>query len=367
MSNPVVGKQSILMKALVFHGPNAIALEDRPRPGLLAATDAIVRVTTTTICGTDLHIVKGDVPAVTAGRILGHEGVGVIEEVGAEVVNFHQGDKVLISLITSCGRCGFCKKGMYSHCLHGGWLLGNTIDGTQAEYVRIPLADTGLYLLPAGVDEEAAVMLSCILPTGLECGVLNGRVRPGDIVAIIGDGPVGLATLLMAKLYSPAEIIVVGHHANRLEAARSFGATAVVNSSDGQAKERIMALTQGAGVDVAIEAVGMEATFALCQAIIAPGGHIANVGVHGQAVALHLERLWAANITLTTGLVDAGTTPMLLKMVTSGRVDAKRLVSHRFDLTEIIKAYDIFGNAAKERAVKVVITNTRGRTVEEKP
>ena len=218
------------MKALVFNGPNNLALEDRPRPTLIEATDAIVRITTTTICGTDLHIVRGDVPTIAHGRVLGHEGVGIIEEVGTDVVNFHKGDKVLISLITSCGRCSFCKKAMYSHCLTGGWLLGNTIDGTQAEYVRIPLADTGLYLLPPEVDEAAAVMLSCILPTGLECGVLNGQVKPGDIVAIVGDGPVGLATLLMAQLYSPAEILVVGHHDNRLEVALSLGATWVVNS-----------------------------------------------------------------------------------------------------------------------------------------
>lgn len=368
MTKPVDnGNNSSTMKALVFHGPNNMALEDRPKPALREATDAIVRITTTTICGTDLHILKGDVPGISDGRILGHEGVGIVEEVGTNVVGFHKGDKVLISLITSCGRCSFCKKAMYSHCRAGGWLLGNTIDGTQAEYVRIPLADTGLYLLPPEVDDEAAVMLSCILPTGLECGVLNGQVKPGDIVAIIGDGPVGLATLLVAQLYSPAEILVVGHNDNRLEVARSLGATQVVNSLDGKAVERIMALTQGAGVDVAIEAVGVDATFDICQAIIAPGGRIANVGVHGKSVELHLERLWASNITLTTRLVDAGTTPMLLRMVQSGHLDAKKLVSHRFDLSEIVKAYDTFQNAAKERAVKVVITTISGGSVKEKP
>ena len=345
------------MKGLVFHGPNSLALEDRPKPTIIQATDAIVRITTTTICGTDLHIQKGDVPTIADGRILGHEGVGIIEEVGKNVLGFHKGDKVLISLITSCGKCNFCKKGMYSHCRTGGWLLGNSIDGTQAEYVRIPFADTGLYLLPPDVDDEAVVMLSCILPTGLECGVLNGQVKPGDIVAIVGAGPVGLAALLTAQLYSPAEIIMIDLDDNRLEVARSFGATQVVNSSDGKAAERVMALTQAAGVDVAIEAVGLSATFDICQAIIAPGGRIANVGVHGKSVELHLERLWASNITLTTRLVDAGTTPMLLKMVQSGRLDAKKLVSHRFELSEIMKAYNTFGNAAKERALKVVIKN----------
>jgi alcohol dehydrogenase len=357
------------MKALVFHGPNNLALEDRPKPKIIEATDAIVRIATTTICGTDLHILKGDVPTITDGRILGHEGVGIIEEVGTNVLGFQNGDKVLISLITSCGRCSFCRKKMYSHCRTGGWLLGNSIDGTQAEYVRIPFADNGMYLLPPDADDEAAVMLSCILPTGMECGTLSGQVKPGDSVAIIGAGPVGLAVLLTAQLYSPAEIVMVDLDDNRLEFARLFGATRVVNSSDGKAVERVMALTQAVGVDVAIEAVGLPATFNICQAIITPGGHIANVGVHGKSVELHLEKLWASNITLTTRLVDAGTTSLLLGMVQSGRLDAKKLVSHRFELSEIMKAYDTFANAAKKHALKVVIrnTNANGRNLKENP
>ena len=350
--------KSTTMKALIYHGHNSLALENRPRPTIMQATDAVVRITTTTICGTDLHILKGDVPTIADGRILGHEGVGIIDEVGTNVSNFHKGDKVLISLISSCGRCKFCRKGMFSHCSSGGWVLGNKIDGTQAEYVRIPFADTGLYLLPPDVDDEAAVMLSCILPTGMECGALNGQVQPGDIVAIVGAGPVGLATLLTAQLYSPAEIIMIDLDDNRLEVSRSFGATRVVNSSDGKAAERVMAMTQNVGVDVAIEAVGIKATFDICQAVIAPGGHIANVGVHGKSVDLHLEKLWSSNITLTTRLVDAGTTATLLRMVQSGRLDAKKLVSHRFELSDIIKAYDVFENAAKERAIKVILKNT---------
>lgn len=356
--------KEITMKALVYHGPNLLALEERPKPTVIDATDAIIRITTTTICGTDLHILKGDVPAVADGRILGHEGVGIVEAVGEHVENFYVGDKVLISLITSCGRCSFCKKGMYSHCRIGGWLLGNSIDGTQAEYVRIPFADTGLFLLPPEVDEEAAVMLSCVLPTGLECGALSGQVKPGDIVAIVGAGPVGLAALLTTQLYSPAEIMMIDLDDNRLAVARSLGATRTINSSDGTAAEQVMALTHEAGVDVAIEAVGIAATFAICQTIIAPGGHIANVGVHGAPVELHLEKLWAANVTLTTRLVDAGSTPMLLGMVQSGRIAAKKLVSHRFELPDIIKAYDTFANAAKEQAIKVIIKGTdAGRQV----
>lgn len=348
------------MKALVYNGADNIALVDKPKPVIIEATDAIVQITTTTICGTDLHILKGDVPSVNNGRILGHEGVGIVIEIGTNVTLFKKGDKVLISLITSCGRCSYCKNRMFSHCQNGGWQLGNNIDGTQAEYVRIPFADNGLYLLPNDVDEEAAVMLSCILPTGLECGAIRGQVKPGDIVAIIGAGPVGLAALLTAQLFSPSEVIMVDLDDNRLEVARSFGATSIVNSSDGKAAPCIMELTHGLGVDVAIEAVGIPSTFDICQAIIAPGGHIANVGVHGKPVELHIEKLWASNITLTTQLVDAFTTPVLLKMVYSGRLDAKKLVSHRFNLSEIIKAYDIFKNAAKEQALKIILRVERG-------
>jgi alcohol dehydrogenase len=281
--------------------------------------------------------------------------VGIVEETGASVTGFRKGDKVLISLISSCGRCGLCRKGVFSHCINGGWLLGNCIDGTQAEYVRIPFADTGLYLLPPEVDDEAAVMLSCVLPTGLECGALNGRVEPGETVAIVGAGPVGLAALLTVQLYSPAAIVLVDIDDNRLEVARSLGATQVVNSSQGKTVERVMEITNNAGVDVAIEAVGIPETFDICQKIIAPGGRIANMGVHGRSVDLHLEKLWSANISLTTRLVDAGTTPTLLKMVQTGRIDAKKLVSHRFKLSEIIKAYDTFDHAAQTHALKVVI------------
>ena len=306
------------MHGLVYRGPGRRAWEERPRPVLREPTDAIVRLTTSTICGTDLHILKGDVPSVAEGRILGHEGVGVVTDVGAGVATFRAGDRVLISCITSCGRCDFCRKQMYSHCRHGGWILGNTIDGTQADYVRIPHADTSLYAIPADGDEEALVMLSDILPTGFECGVLNGQVQPGDVVAIVGAGPVGLAALLTAQFYSPASIVMIDLDDKRLDVARAFGATALINSTDGGAVQRVMDLTAGQGVDVAIEAVGVPATFDICQAILAPGGRLANVGVHGVAVTLHLEKLWDRNITITTRLVDTTTTPMLLKGVGRG-------------------------------------------------
>ena len=347
------------MKALVYHGPGKRAWEDRPRPVIQDPTDAIVHVTTSTICGTDLHILKGDLPAVTDGRILGHEAIGIVEEIGAAVSTVHRGDRVLVSCVTSCGKCAYCRKGMYSHCLMGGWILGNTIDGTQAEYVRIPHADTSLYHLPPGADEDAFVMLSDILPTAFECGVLNGCVKPGDTVAIVGAGPIGLAVLLTAQFYSPGSVIVIDVDDNRLRVAQRFGATTVINSADGKAVERVMQLTDHIGVDVAMEAVGMPATFDICQAIVAPGGHLANIGVHGKPVELHMEKLWDRNITLTTRLVDTVTTPMLLKVVQSGKVQPAKLITHRFSLDDCMKAYDTFGNAAKENALKVVLKNQR--------
>ena len=345
------------MKALVYHGPGRRAWEERPRPRVESATDAVVRITTTTICGTDLHILKGDVPTVESGRVLGHEGVGVVEEVGTAMATLRKGDKVLISCITACGKCDFCRKAMYSHCRKGGWILGHRIDGTQAEYVRIPHADTSLYPLPASADEEAMVMLSDILPTAFECGVLNGQVKPGDTVAIVGAGPIGLAALLTARFYSPAEIVVVDLDDNRLEVAASLGATWRINGSDGKGAQKVMALTAGMGVDVAIEAVGTPQAFDICQSILAPGGRLANVGVHGRPVQLHLETLWAHNITLTTRLVDTATTPMLLKVVQSGQLQPKKLVTHRFGLADVMSAYDTFGNAARERALKVLLRN----------
>jgi alcohol dehydrogenase len=290
------------MHAFVYHGPGKKALENRPKPAIQAPTDAIVKMVKTTICGTDLHILKGDVPTCHPGRILGHEGVGVIEAAGPAVTAFKAGDRVLISCISACGKCAYCRKLMYSHCTTGGWILGNTIDGTQAEFVRIPYADTSLYPMPEGADEEALVMLSDILPTGFECGVLNGKVQPGNTVAIVGSGPIGLAALLTAQFYSPAEIIMVDLDNNRLEVARRFGATAVVNSTDGNAVNTIMKMTAGRGVDTAIEAVGVPATFELCEKIVAPGGVIANIGVHGTKVDLHLENLWDRNITITRSI-----------------------------------------------------------------
>ena len=349
------------MKALVYrtsgHGPGKASWEDQPHPVIQDAEDAIVRITTTTICGTDLHILKGDLPAVTDGRILGHEGIGIIEKVGAAVTGFKAGDKVIISCVTACMKCDFCRKGMLSHCRQGGWILGNLINGTQAEYVRIPYADGSLYHFPEGADEEAMVMLSDALPTGFECGVLNGQVKPGDTIAIVGAGPVGLAVLLTSQFYSPAVIYVIDLDDNRLAIAKKFGATTLINSSDGKAAETIMKLTGGGGVDVAIEAVGTPATFDICQAIVGAGGRLANVGVHGKPVSLHMEKLWDRNMALTTRLVDTVTLPMLLKVVLSGKVEPAKLITHRFELKDILKAYDTFGNAAKEHALKVILTN----------
>ncbi len=344
------------MKALVYHGPGLKALEDRPKPELREAGDAIVKLMKTTICGTDLHILKGDVPTCTPGRILGHEGVGIVDSVGTGVTTFKPGDHVLISCISSCGKCEYCRRGMYSHCATGGWILGNQIDGTQAEYVRTPHADTSLYPIPVGADEEALVMLSDILPTGFECGVLNGKVAPGSSVAIVGCGPIGLAALLTAQFYCPAELIMIDLDDKRLDIAKKFGATHTINSASGQVVDKMKELTGGKGVDTAIEAVGVPVTFELCEDIVAPGGTIANIGVHGSKVDLHLERLWSQNISITTRLVDTVTTPMLLKTVQSRKIDPRQLITHRFPLDRILEAYDTFSRAADTGALKVIIT-----------
>jgi len=344
------------MKALVYRGPGFKALEQRPKPILQTAGDAIVKITKTTICGTDLHILKGDVPTCTPGRILGHEGVGIVDSIGAGCTRFRPGDHVLISCISSCGKCDYCRRGMYSHCESGGWILGNTIDGTQAEFVRIPHADTSLYHLPEGADEEALVMLSDILPTGYECGVLNGKIAPGGTVAIVGAGPIGLATLLTAQFYSPSRTILIDLDDNRLEVARRFGATDTINSGTQDAVAQVMALTGGVGVDTVVEAVGVPATFELCQALVAPGGTIANVGVHGCKADLHLESLWSRNITITTRLVDTAATGMLLRAVKAKSLDPAPLITHRFTLDRILDAYDTFGRAAETQALKVIIS-----------
>jgi len=345
------------MKALVYKGPGNKALEEHAVPVIEKATDAIVKIVKTTICGTDLHILKGDVPTCAPGRILGHEGVGIVEKTGANVTSLKAGDHVLISCITSCGKCEYCRKGMYSHCTDGGWILGHKIDGTQAEYVRIPHADTSLYRIPAGVDEEALVLLSDIFPTGFECGVLNGKIKPGDVVAIVGAGPIGLATLLTAQFYAPAEIILIDMDDNRLAVAQKLGATSVVNGKKTDAVKCVMELTGNRGVDVAVEAVGVPATFIMCEDIIAPGGTIANIGVHGVKADLHLEKLWDRNITITTRLVDTVTTPMLLKTVQSHKIDPKKLITHRFTLDKVLDAYETFGKAADTHALKVIINN----------
>lgn len=344
------------MKALVYHGPEKMALEDRPVPQIAASTDAIVKIHKTTICGTDLHILKGDVPTCEPGRTLGHEAAGIVDRVGDGVRSFKAGDRVIVSCISACGICEFCRKKMYSHCTTGGWILGNKIDGTQAEYVRIPHADTSLYPIPEGTDEEGLVMLSDILPTGFECGVLNGKVQPGSTVAIIGAGPVGLAALLTAQLYAVAQIIMIDLDDNRLKVAARFGATQTVNSSDGKVVEKVKQLTSGRGVDTAIEAVGVPATFELCQEIVAAGGTIANIGVHGKKVDLHLETLWDRNISITTGLVDTATTPLLLKVVQSGKIEPAQLITHHFPLDKIIDAYETFSHAGKNQTLKVILT-----------
>jgi alcohol dehydrogenase len=344
------------MKALVYHGPGQKAWEEVPNPTLQADTDAIVQVDAVTICGTDLHILKGDVPEVSDGRVLGHEAVGTVTEVGAGVKNVKVGDRILVSCVTSCGACRFCREGRYGQCIGGGgWILGHTIDGTQAEYVRVPFADTSTYPVPPGVDDEKVLMLADILPTGYEVGVLNGGVSPGDVVAVVGAGPVGLAAITGARLYSPAHIVAIDMADSRLEAAKSFGADVLVNNSRQDPWEAVAGLTGGLGADVAMEAVGVPATFELATRLVRPGGRIANIGVHGEPALLHLETLWTRDVTITTGLVDTYATPTLLRLVTTGQIDAGRFVTHHFAFDSFVEAYEVFGHAADTGALKVVL------------
>jgi alcohol dehydrogenase len=347
------------MRALVYHGPGTKAWEEVPDPTLQADTDAIVRVDAVTICGTDLHILKGDVPAVTDGRILGHEAVGTVEAVGTGVRTLAAGDRVLVSCITSCASCRFCREGRYGQCLGGGgWILGHLIDGTQAEFVRVPFADTSTYKVPAGVSDEQILMLADILPTGYEVGVLNGQVQPGDVVAIVGAGPIGLAAIMGARLFSPSHIVAIDLADSRLEAAKQFGADITINNSLEDAKTAVYELTGGLGADVSIEAVGVPATFELAASLARPGGRIANIGVHGEPATLHLEELWIRDVTVTTGLVDTYTTPTLLRLVTGNQLDSTKFVTHHFTLDEFEEAYDVFGHAGETGALKVVLTRS---------
>ncbi|MER8056368.1 MULTISPECIES: zinc-dependent alcohol dehydrogenase family protein [unclassified Streptomyces] len=347
------------MKGYVFHGPGKASWEDVPDPGIKEPTDAVVKVGAVTICGTDLHILKGDVPEVRPGTVLGHEAVGEVVETGGDVRTVRPGDRVLLSCVTSCGRCRYCREGVYGQCLGGGgWILGHLIDGTQAEYVRVPYADLSVHPLPGTLASEDAVLLADIFPTAYEVGVLNGRVRPGDTVVIVGAGPIGLAAIATARLFSPERIIAVDLAPARLEAARRFGADAVADARE--APHQLVAdLTGGLGADVAIEAVGLPDTFELCTRVVRPGGHVANVGVHGGPATLHLEDLWIRDVTITTGLVDTCSTPTLLKIAAAGRLPTGRLVTHTFPLDQMERAYDVFARAAETGALKVVLGGER--------
>jgi alcohol dehydrogenase len=343
------------MKALVYYGDHDIKFEEKPKPTILKSTDAIVKIVKTTICGTDLGIYKGKNPEITPGRILGHEGIGIVEEVGDSVTNFKPGDKVLISCVTSCGSCDYCKKQLYAHCKDGGWILGYMIDGVQAEYTRIPHADNSLYKYPDTIDDEVAVMLSDILPTGHEIGVQYGNVKPGDAIAIVGAGPVGMSVLLTSQFYSPATIIMIDMDENRLELAKKLGATHTINSATENAEEAVKKIVGEEGVDVSIEAVGIPPTWGICQRIVKPGGHIANVGVHGVKVDFEIQKLWIKNLTITTGLVNTNTTPMLLKATATNKLPLKELITHHYKLDQIEEAYQVFLNGAKEKAMKIII------------
>jgi alcohol dehydrogenase len=344
------------MKALVYHGPGQRGWDTVADPTIIDATDIVVRIDSSTICGTDLHILKGDVPETTPGTVLGHEAVGTVQEIGASVATVAVGDRVLLSCVSSCGRCRFCREARYGQCLGGGgWIFGHLIDGLQAEYARVPFADNSVHRVPDELGDEQVLFLADILPTAYEVGVLNGMVAPGDVVAIVGAGPIGLAAILTARLYSPGRIVAIDLDDGRLESAVRFGAGTTINNGREDACARVMELTDGLGADVAFEAVGVPETFELAAELIRPGGRVANIGVHGRPVTLHLERLWTRDVTITTGLVDTYTIPQLMKLVSSGRLDPTIFATHRFALGDTMAAYDTFADAASTHALKVVL------------
>jgi alcohol dehydrogenase len=349
------------MKALVYHGPGQRGWDDVEDPTIVDPTDAVVRIDTSTICGTDLHILKGDVPETTPGTVLGHEAVGTVEEVGPSVTTVAPGDRVLISCISSCGRCRFCKEGRYGQCLGGGgWIFGHLINGLQAEYARVPFADNSVYKVPEQLSDEQVLFLADILPTSYEVGVLGGQIAPGDTVAIVGAGPIGLAAVLTAQLYTPGRIVAIDLAESRLESARRFGADTTINNGEEDAVARVMELTDGLGADVAMEAVGVPETFELATDLIRPGGRVANIGVHGKSASLHLEKLWIRDVTVTTGLVDTFSIPQLMRLIASGRLDPTVFATHRFALDETMAAYDTFADAASTNALKVVLQGAEG-------
>ena len=345
------------MKALVYHGPGERSWDSVADPTIIDPTDIIVRIDTSTICGTDLHILKGDLPQTTPGTILGHEAVGTVQEVGAGVSTVGVGDRVLLSCVSSCGRCRYCKEGRYGQCLAGGgWIFGYLIDGLQAEYARVPFADNSVYKVPEQLTDEQVLFLADILPTSYEVGVLNGMVSPGDVVAIVGAGPIGLAAILTARLYTPGRIVAIDLADSRLESARRFGADITINNSRDEVIAPVMELTDGLGADVVLEAVGVPQTFELATELIRPGGRVANIGVHGKPVTLHLEKLWTRDVTITTGLVDTFSIPQLMRLVASGRLDPSLFATHRFKLADTMAAYDTFADAANTHALKVVLS-----------
>jgi alcohol dehydrogenase len=353
------------MKALVYHGPGERGWDTVDDPKIVDATDAIVRIDTSTICGTDLHILKGDVPETTPGTVLGHEAVGTVQEVGAGVTTVATGDRVLMSCVSSCGRCRYCKEGRYGQCLGGGgWIFGHLINGLQAEYARVPFADNSVYKVPQQLSDEQVLFLADILPTSFEVGVLNGTVAPGDVVVIVGAGPIGLAGVLTAKLYTPGRIVAIDLADTRLDSARRFGADTTINNGNEDAVVRVMELTDGLGADVAFEAVGVPETFELAADVIRPGGHVANIGVHGHSATLHLEKLWIRDVTITTGLVDTFSIAQLMRLISSGRLDPLLFATHRFPLGETMAAYDTFTDAAKTGALKVVLQGENGRSTD---
>lgn len=343
------------MKAVVYKGNGIVCLEDRPIPVIEKETDAIVRVTRSTICSSDLHIKHGAVPRAKENIVLGHEFVGEIVEVGRKVKNFFVGDRVSVNVETFCGECFFCKQGYVNNCIHGGWELGCRIDGGQAEYARIPMADQGLTKIPDDVSDEEALFNGDILATGYWAASI-GEIKPADTVVVLGAGPTGLCTLMSIKLYSPATVIVVDTSTDRLNLAKEQGlADVCLNPLEVDIEEEILKLTQGRGADRVFEVAGGENTFQLAWKVARPNAIVILVALYEKEQTLPLHQMYGKNLVFKTGGVDANSCEAIMKMVECKKIDTSCLITHRGPLNDVMEGYRIFEDRL-DGCIKWVIT-----------
>lgn len=342
------------MKAFVYHGPEKMSLDQVPKPTIIKPTDAIVKVTTSTICGTDKHIRHGGMPEVEPGRIIGHEFCGIVEEVGSSVNKFKKGDKVAVSCVTQCMDCYYCRRGMYSQCTTGSWIYGYMIDGCQADYVRVPYADSGMYIIPDSLTDEDVLFVGDILSTGY-FGAENGNIQPGDTVAVFGSGPVGMCAMATARLWGPARIVAVDIDDSRLEFAKKNGwADYGLNPQKVDVVQALKDMTGGRGADVTIEANGFEPTFKGAIDGVRAGGTVSLIGVFEKPQVVEMNKLWIKNIAIKMGLVNANRISELIDLIKEGKLNMKPLITHTLPLSQVAEGYDIF-EERRDNAIKVVL------------